>query len=77
MSSPDEQQETIDVPAGAVVQCPLAGFELRQVEKCAECAKFGGLEDRFPGSPAPFAKRYTLKCYGEPVRRVMLMMEKA
>ena len=34
------------------------------------------LEDRFPGSPAPFHKRYLLKCLGEPVRRQMQVVVK-
>jgi len=66
--------EQIEVPAAAFVQCPLVGFELAPVASCTACEKFGGLEDRFPDSRMSFAKRYTLKCYGEAVRRPMLML---
>lgn len=75
MSLPEEE-ETVEIPADVMVQCPLVKFALRPVSKCAECIKFGGLEDRFPGSPAAFAARYVLKCFGEPQRRPMLTLSK-
>lgn len=74
-SSPSD--DTIDVPETALVQCPLAGFDLRPVAACLDCPKFAGLEDRFPGmEKMAFAKRYTVKCYGEPVKRPMLSIAK-
>lgn len=72
-SSPDD---AIDVPDEAQVQCPLAGFDLTPVFACAGCPHFAGLEDRFPGSDLPFGKRYVVRCKGEPVKRVPLMLAK-
>lgn len=63
--------DTIEIPEGALVACPKVGFDLASVARCADCNVFGGLEDRFPGSKLPFAKRYLLKCFHEPVRRQM------
>lgn len=68
--------DSIEIPAQAVVACPLAGFALAPVSRCVDCKVFAGLEDRFPGSAVEFAKRYTVKCLGEPVRRPMSMLAK-
>lgn len=65
-SSPDEVQ----VPEGALIECPLVRFDLRPASCCAACPKFAGLEDRFPGmEKLPFHKRYLILCLGEPVKR--------
>lgn len=73
MSSPEPQE--VDVPAAALVECPLVQFNLRPVAKCTECPKFDGLEDRFPGmAKLEFQKRYLLRCFGEPVKRQMRML---
>lgn len=76
MSSPEEQ---IEIPATALVQCPMVRFELRPVEKCVDagggqpCPHFRGLEDRFPNAKhLKFSQRYTVKCVGEPVKRQIL-----
>lgn len=68
--------ELVEIPDAAVVACPLVGFDLAPVSRCLDCKVFAGLEDRFPESPAPFHKRYLLKCLGEPVRRQMQVVVK-
>ncbi len=72
---PDAQ--AVDIPATAVLHCPLAGDKLRQVSKCLECPKFGGaLQDRFPGAVhLPFTQRYTVPCFARPVSRAMQELE--
>ena len=70
-ASPDEQ---IEIPPRAVIACPLVGFELRLVADCATCKHFGGLEDRFPGAPFPFHRRYTVICSGEPAKRQVTLL---
>lgn len=72
----DETEEQLEIPDSALVQCPLVGFDMRPVSACATCPKFAGLEDRFPGGPHPFHKRYTVKCLGEPVRRGIVNLTK-
>lgn len=67
--------DSVEVPAQAMIQCPLVRFELRPVADCADCPKFAGLEDRFPGAnKMTFQQRYVVKCSGEPVKRTVLMI---
>ena len=67
-----EQALQVDVPASALVHCPLVGFKLRQVAKCLECEHMQGraLVDRFPGAAQlSFAQRYTVPCTARPTLR--------
>lgn len=67
-----EAAEQVDVPASALVHCPLVGFKLRQVAKCLECEHMQGraLVDRFPGAvQLAFAQRYTVPCTARPTLR--------
>lgn len=64
----------LEVPEHVLVQCPKVGFAMARVSGCLDCKAFGGLEDRFPGSATPFTRRYTLKCFYDPVRRTMFEM---
>jgi hypothetical protein len=74
-SSPD--QGSIQIPDEAVIQCPIAAFNLVPVANCIACPKCGGLEDRFPGSDQMDpTKRYTVRCFGEPMKRSMLLLVK-
>lgn len=62
--------ETIEIPEGALVACPLHKFALVRVgQSCPGCPHFAGLADRFPGSPHAFATRYTVRCKAEPQQR--------
>lgn len=63
--------KTVEIPAGTFVECPLVRFDMRPLSDCPKCPKFGGLEDRFPESKTPFHRRYLLRCFGEPVKRVI------
>lgn len=55
--------DTVDVPAGVYVECPLAKKKLRPVSACAGCEHYAGLLDRFPGAQhLPFAQRYMAAC---------------
>lgn len=57
------QDETLEIPPGVHVACPLVPGKLRRLEKCPGCEHFAGLGDRFgEGSEQPFAVRYLLKC---------------
>ena len=69
----ENSEETVEVPAHVVVQCPLVEFKVRRASHCATCPKFGGLEDHYPdpGNAVPFEKRYVLKCFGAPVKRML------
>jgi len=58
--------ETIEIPAGVLVHCPLVEFRLRSVaQHCPTCPHWRGLADRFPGSEYRFGVRYLLRCQGE------------
>jgi len=61
--------DSIDVPNNTLIRCPLVAFSLTRAEKCAECASFKGLVDRFPGSGYSFTKRYLIQCLAQPVNR--------
>lgn len=61
--------DEIDVPDSVLIRCPKVEFKLARVAKCSECAEFTGLADRFPGSEAPFARRYLVLCRHEPTKR--------
>lgn len=75
MSSPEEKRVEVVVPARAVVACPLKRFELAPVKNCVGCAKFGGLDDKYPGAgQIPFARRFTVKCFGAPIARPVAMI---
>lgn len=69
LSDPKPRMAEVAIPHTAVVGCPLKGFDLVRVTSCTKCPKFGGMEDRFPGAPVPFAKRFTVQCFGAPVTR--------
>lgn len=64
--------EMIEIPDNALIRCPLVSFNLARVATCASCPGFRGLADRFPGSEAPFAKRYLVQCVAEPVKRELM-----
>lgn len=68
--------ELVEIPEEAVLNCPLAGFRLAPVSRCLDCKCFGGLEDRFPGSPLGFGDRYLVKCFGAPVKRQAQLLAK-
>lgn len=76
MNNASAKEELLEIPDKALVACPLVQFALQSVAECPDCKFFVGLEDRFPGSQIEFAKRYTVKCLGEPVRRPVMMLAK-
>jgi hypothetical protein len=63
------ETEEIEIPPGAVVACPLKGFDLRAVTQCVACPHFTGLTDRFPGGPHEFKVRYLVGCAARPTLR--------
>lgn len=75
--SPASAAQEVEIPATAVVHCPLVDFKLRQVAKCMDCPKFGGaLQDRFPGAAhLSFTQRYAVPCFDKPVSRQMTELE--
>jgi hypothetical protein len=76
MNNAAPQEDTVEVPDEVLVACPLAAFAMTRVSKCPDCKVFGGLEDRFPGGKMEFHRRYLLKCFGEPMRRTMVVLAK-
>ncbi len=70
------REDMIEIPDTALVRCPMVQYDLVPVARCVDCKAFGGLIDRFPGSRAPFVKRYILKCFYEPVQREMFNIAK-
>lgn len=61
--------DTIEVPDNVLIRCPKVEFKLARVEGCSACQEFSGLADRFPGSDAPFARRFLVLCRNEPTKR--------
>lgn len=60
---PPQEEELLELPRNVLVACPLAHPRATRMDQCPACPNFRGLEDRFgPGSVAPFATRYLLKC---------------
>lgn len=55
----------IDIPANALIACPLLNFQLRSPRDCPTCQHCIGLSDRFPGSTKTFAERFLIMCRGE------------
>ena len=70
----NETDGTVDVPEAALVRCPKQRFALTKVSACVDCSAFGGLEDRFPGGSHAFEVRFSVRCYGEPVKREILSL---
>jgi hypothetical protein len=69
-------EETIEVPQGVRVRCPLAEYRLRAVAAhCPACEHFRGMADRFPGSRHGFTVRFSVLCAGEPVKRELFELE--
>lgn len=66
--------ETIEIPDGTLVACPLHKFAMARVIHCPCCPHFAGLADRFPGGAHPFATRYTVRCKAEPVQRQVVQL---
>jgi len=73
MPSSEARGETVEIPEKILVACPLVDFEVRRLAGCATCPKFGGLADNYPdpGNAVPFHRRYILKCFGAPVKRML------
>jgi hypothetical protein len=74
-SSFEKPADAVEVPAGLVVECPLA-TGLRSVQVCATCEYHRGVTPaRFPGrTDLPFAQQHQIAC-GYPIARRIMQLE--
>jgi len=66
------ETKTVDIPARALVHCPMHRFALRRVQKCETCKSFGGLNERMSGDAVPFEGAYQVVCV-YPIARAISM----